>query len=288
MRNLIFKRKFNPLHFHLIAMSATFDPIDLESLAPVQIIFHPQCTGWTTTKVTEIKSLKRVIPHIVSLKAQSKPYRTLVYAPRISNMKIYEDLFTSAGLSTVCIWSPNNKQYKMNAHQLYCRDTIIQTHVVPDSIEVLIINASTETSVNLINPDFDVFISMKHMSASTIQARGRIRKDISWAYVYTPLSKNSMDSLAAVQSSVPLKPVIPTGLANNAKQILPLEYLDRDISKSEMEQLILLVGLKGSSGKLLKYPSLKAHYEQLGYSCTSVRKQVNGAKDTYYRFSLPK
>jgi hypothetical protein len=185
-------------------------------------------------------------------------------------MESYAAQFTAQGLNSICIWSPHSEK-RMNTSQLQVLDTIIHSHMVPDSIEVLIINASTETSVNLHNPDFDVFVGMVSNMSSIVQARGRIRKDISYGFLYDEDGITAIEQKQLVTSKV--------------REILPSEYLNVDLTKEQLQVLANQLNLRGKDRNLLKWPSIKTYYDALGYTCISSRKQVKGVQNTYYRFS---
>lgn len=134
----------------------------------------------------------------------------LVYVGHIRTMKKLVELMKAKGLRSVAVWSTNNKEHLMTEEQLSARDYILKNELLPPNYDVVIINASSETSIN-IRGHIDYVVIHSTEEEVRVQVRGRYRSDLEELYVYdkeslevppdfldVPLFKEDRDTLCEI------------------------------------------------------------------------------------------
>ena len=107
--------------------------------------------------------------------------RGVIYASHINTMIDLEWILSvERGISCVTIWSMNAPQ-EMNKEDLRVRNSIIEKERIPDDIQVVIINAASETGLN-IKSDVDYVVVNSTDEDTVIQVVGRVRHDIDTVY----------------------------------------------------------------------------------------------------------
>lgn len=79
--------------------------------------------------------------------------KTLIYAPTIDMMKAYAELAKPFARKVVCLWSTRSTK-EMDTEQLIVREELLQNELIPNDVDILLINAAYETSINIRNTDF--------------------------------------------------------------------------------------------------------------------------------------
>ena len=104
--------------------------------------------------------------------------KALIYTDRITTALDMVNIAKKCTLKSITLWSMNNKKYPMNEEQKAVRESILTTGIIPDGIDVLIINGSYETGINIKNENIELVIVNSTDVDTQIQARSRVRKDI--------------------------------------------------------------------------------------------------------------
>lgn len=183
-------------------------------------------------------SLEQVIAQI------PKGTRGALYIGHISQIKQYEKIASDAGFRPICIWSAANEKYPMNEEQFKARRYILENEAVPPEYDLLIFNASCETSINLYG-QMDYMIIHSNNPTHRIQARGRYRGDLDSVYYYD---------------------------CHNGKIIVPEEYLNKRLFQQEKKEFREKLGLKDAKGHLLAFKTLRERLEANGYTITEGRE----------------
>jgi len=168
----------------------------------------------------------------------------IAYFTQIRTLKKAEKILTDSGHRAVSVWSVSNTDHPMNDEQMQVRNHIIKHQLIPDNIDILLINSSCETGVNIKNDNIDFMIIHSTDKDTMTQVRGRLRRDLNLLYEYSPNYK---------------KPVI-----------VPAEYLNRPLSTAEKEFLcceILRVWNK-KTNEPYKWKGTKEYLQGNGYKIT--------------------
>jgi superfamily II DNA or RNA helicase len=187
---------------------------------------------------------KQIIPYTNKFKLLdelSPEDKGIVYITRITGMIDFYEKATAKGFKTICVWSENNKDHPMTDAQKEARDYIISKEELPPQYDMVIINASSETGINIYgNVDY---IVVHHTDPDTReQIRGRYRKDLDRLYLHD----------------------------NNAIQV-PKEYLDCELSTERREQLCYDIDIRDDKGRTYKWNTVKKRLIAAGYSVVEAR-----------------
>ena len=137
----------------------------------------------------------------------------------------------------------------MTDEQHRIRRTLIESESFPDNIDVLLINKSCETSIN-IRPYVDYMIIHSTETDTKKQALGRYRGNIDLVYVLWP--------------------------SESLKFELPVQMLNTPLYKEQLNDFILENNSRNSKGEIMKMPSFEKLLLELGYLIT--RGKVRGGK----------
>lgn len=184
--------------------------------------------------------------------------KCLIYVNKISDMRFIERMCLDRELNPMCIWSVNNTENYMSYEQNRVRDNIIQNGELLDPYNVLIINRSFETGVNITDSKLQLVIVNTISVTQQIQARGRIRHDVDLLIVKTKESR--MADIVTIDE----------------------EYLNKEITKEDIFEIICKYKLKDSNSKILtvnKFSDLLIDNE---YNIVKKRKLKNGKRTNYY------
>ena len=162
-------------------------------------------------------------------------------------MKRLVELIKAKGLRSVAIWSINNKDYPMTEEQILARDYILKNEMLPPEYDVVVINASSETSIN-IRGKIDYIVIHSTEEEVRVQVRGRYRDDLEELYVYD--RKSSLE--------------------------VPPEFLDVRLFTEEKEELCEILRVRDEWGKLMKWTKTKERL--LAEDYTIIEKRYNNRR----------
>lgn len=191
-----------------------------------------------TISFSNIESVIRNLP---------KDEKTLIYASHISDIKRMMNICEENGFRCGAVWSENNTDHPLSDEQKKIRDTIIKTQNIPAEIDVLLINKSMETSVNIKSPVQNVIVYSENKNTQ-IQARGRIRSDIDCLYILENTSRT-------------------VNLKDKALQ----PYFGIPLDKEMKNKLVDLVGLRDKQGHKTKWTTLKRALIESGCEVSQTR-----------------
>lgn len=181
------------------------------------------------------------------LKELSPSEKGIVYIGHVHSMKefCYEAL--KLGFRAIAIWSTNNKKDPMNAEQLRVREYILNKAELPPEYDLFIINASSETSIN-INGQVDYMVVHSQADESRTQVRGRFRDTLKQLYL----------------------------LDYRENPVVPEEFLNRELFKEDKESLCEALNCKNENSYKYKWPTVKSYLLDEGY--TVIEKRSNNRR----------
>ena len=176
--------------------------------------------------------------------------RGLVYIGRIHQMKEFEEKAKKRGIKAISIWSVNNQDHPMTEEQRRVRDYILTNAALPPEYDMFIINASSETSINIFG-DLDYIVIHNQEEETQIQVRGRYRDDLDSLYVLN-------------YDSVPY---------------VPAEFMGVKLFTEDKKRLCEALSLRHDDWKKKAWPSTKEALINDGYTITEGRQN-------YKRFAI--
>ena len=169
--------------------------------------------------------------------------RGLVYIGRIHQMKEFEEKAKQRGISAISIWSVNNQDHPMTEEQRRVRDYILTNAALPPEYDMFIINASSETSINIFG-DLDYIVIHNQEEETQIQVRGRYRDDLDSLYV----------------------------LNYDCVPYVPAEFMGVKLFTEDKKRLCEALSLRQDDGKKKAWPSTKKALINDGYTITEGRQ----------------
>lgn len=192
------------------------------------------------------KDIKKIIEEFKILTLEDK-VKMLIYTDRITTVKFIVNICYEVGLKAVGLWSLNNKENAMNTYQLKCLDSVVKDSLIPEEVDILVINASLQTGVNIKNKDIEWVIVNSTNKTTQIQARSRVRKDIDRLYL------KSNDVL------------------HNKKVELDKKWLNRPLTSKEKQELCNELELYDERGRLKKWKAISKELIKNGYKIKNSR-----------------
>lgn len=186
--------------------------------------------------------------------------KCLIYTDRITTAKENEAYInnTFPKLKAISLWSTNNKKNPMNKEQLRVRESILKDGLIPNEYNVLIINGSYETGINIKDDSIEMAIINNSTMDTIIQARSRIRKDIELLmYRVSRAEKGDL-------------PIIT----------VPDEYLNIKLTATNKRELINLLDLRDGNKRLQGWASFKRILEFNSYEVKDGFISVKKKNDT--------
>ena len=173
----------------------------------------------------------------------------ICYVPRITTMKGVENDAREMGLRPVSIWSIRNSEHPMTEEQLAVRESILKGFTIPAAYNLLIINASSETSLKIKSP-VDYVIVASSDEDTQVQVRGRVNNDLK--RLYLPATKTD-----------PIE--------------LPDKYLGERLFTPDKSALCDFVNLKNPYNRPYRWPTVKSLLIENDYS-------ISEGRENYKRF----
>ncbi len=184
--------------------------------------------------------------------------KCLIYTDRITTAKNISNYIneTFSNLSSIALWSCHNKKYPLDEEQRVVRQSILETGVIPEGYQILIINGAYETGINILDEDIEIAIINNSSTDTIIQERSRVRKDIELLMYRVPQT---------VKTDSPIIEV-------------PEEYLNRKLVTTEKKELIKLLNLKDCQGRAMGWNNFKKALDFNQYEVIDDSIRINKKK----------
>ncbi|WP_289129466.1 DEAD/DEAH box helicase family protein [uncultured Clostridium sp.] len=199
------------------------------------------------------REIKKVIKDFKKVTTRTG-VKMLVYTDRIATVNDIVKTCFNEGVRAVGLWSLNNKENVMSTHQLEVLESVVKDGMIPDNIDILIINASLQTGINIKNNDIDWVLVNSTNKTTQIQARSRVRKDIDRLYLKSEDSEISNDIE------------------------LDEKWLNRPLTSNDKKELSNEIQLYDERGRLIKWKGLSLRLIEQGYKIEDLTKVIEGKR----------
>ena len=169
--------------------------------------------------------------------------RGFVFIHHITEMIKFEEQAKAKGFRTVCVWSETNQTYPMTDEQKEARNYIITNEELPPQYDMVILNASSETGIN-IRGQVDYIVVNSRQIETQIQVRGRYRQDLKRLYLW-----------------------------NNEFLKVPEKFLERKLFVEEKEELCQAICIHDEKWRTYKWPTVKNRIIEAGYCVLEDREK---------------
>lgn len=184
----------------------------------------------------------------------------ILYTVTIEGMKKYMDFANQNGIRANGFWSVNAGE-RMEKDQLALRDTVLENETIPADIDLLVINAASQTCIKIQGKKRKVDYIIVHDKNDEVktQVRGRYHGDLAFFYYHDIEAANTY----------------------KAKQIeLPERFLNVRLYSDQWDELCQCVGLKRPHGGFYGMPTTAKYLNENGYCIT--KKKDSKRKGQYY------
>ena len=206
----------------VIGLAATPERLERDLDCPIQYLpVDEDVRQWET---------KEIIPYTnIDYLMESFPTGEtgLIYVSHIRKMKALVEAAREKGHRAIAIWSENNTDHPMTEEQRKARRYILNNAELPPEYDLIVINASSETSIS-IKGQIDYIVIHTQEQETQIQVRGRYRNDLERLYI---LDRNTLS--------------------------IPDEFIDRKLFQEDKERLCEILGLRDTNNRPVKWPTVK-------------------------------
>ncbi len=200
----------------------------------------PDVRQYETTETIKYNGISSIVD---TIRAGDK---VIVYVQSVTRIKELWNKLKAKGISRCsAIWSTQSKDHEMTDEQYNIRHYIIEKEELPPDIDVLLINASSETGIN-IRGQIDYMFVHTRAEDTRIQVRGRYRDNLKKLYV----------------------------LDYDTEITIPDEYLDRPFFEEEKKELALKLNVKNEKGEVVGWTTIERRLPENHYRV--VRDKDNG------------
>ena len=166
----------------------------------------------------------------------------LAYFRRVEEMQAFHAAATQRGIKSICIWSAGSRTHSMTQAQLQARNHILEKKELPPQYDLVIINASSETSISIFGR-VDYIIVHCHDQDTQTQVRGRYRE--------------TLQSLYVLNYDAPIK--------------VPTDFIGRDLFTEEKAELCAILNIHDSKGRRVGWTTVSRKLKESGYTLTERR-----------------
>lgn len=181
--------------------------------------------------------------------------RGVIYTPHVTQIHSIRDQLQKRGIKAVGFWSENNINHDMDDEEWAVRDSVILKGIIPNDVQVLLINAASETGINITSP-VDYIVVNDSNPDTQIQAIGRVRHDVDTVYLRDYSSQNYTY-------------ISYTRLAE--------KWLDRRLYEEDKRLLCEELNIRDERGRLYKWPNVKRSLRFSGFRVTD-KQEKNGRR----------
>ena len=206
---------------------------------------HPEIVQYVAKATYYISHTEQIREH---LRARKKGfdyfrYKALAFTKLISEQEKIKELAIAEGYNPIALWSINNTDNEMNEEQLRVRNELLETGLIPEPYNLLIINGAMQEGWNLYDDKVELAILDTVDETEQVQALGRIRKNVEFLIKKTDDDK----------------------LVNGEKLLVPEDYLNRELITDDKNNLCSELGLLNTRGLVRKWISVKPIIIKAGY-----------------------
>ena len=184
----------------------------------------------------------------------------ILFTITIEGMKKYMDFANQNGIRANGFWSTNAGE-RMGQDQLSLRDTVLENETIPADVDLLVINASSQTCIKIQGKKRKVDYIIVHDKNDEVktQVRGRYHGDLPVFYYHDIEAANTF----------------------TAKHIeLPERFLNVRLYSDQWNELCQFVGLNRPHGGFYSMPTTAKYLGENGY-CV-IKKKDSKRKGQYY------
>ena len=268
--NWLLLKHENKRIYYFTATKDSIDKLDkkggyLNVVETFNYLDHPEIRKYVSNATYYINNISQIKPHFrARLESFNyNGYKALAFTKLIKEQDKIKEMAIEEGFKPIVLWSINNKE-KMNEEQLRVREFILNTGIIPEPYNLLIINGAMQEGWNLYDDKVTLAILDTTDTTEQIQSLGRIR--------------NNIELVIKKTSDKNIVPFIE----------IPKSYLNTELTASDKNTLSEELYMIDEKGRLRKWPTVRMYLEDSGYVIEDGFKQIDGKKTRISVISLKK
>lgn len=212
---------------------------------------HPKIRKFITLSEYKINHISQIRPHLRARKLSftHRNMKGLAFSRLISAQEEIAKIAEEEGLTPLVLWSINNREKEMTEHQKEMREIVINTGLIPEPYNMLVINSSMQEGWDLDDEAVKLAIINSTNETEKIQSLGRIRQDVD-VLIYRTHEEIEQENV-----------------------IVPEEFINVYLTPEEKDSLCEALDLRDSNGRLRKWASVSKTLKEEGYEIEN--KQVS-------------
>lgn len=237
----------------VVAISATTNKIKEEFKNEyVMMPIHGELIRYEVNNKIKYQNIQNIINILPADK------KGLIYVPHITSMIDLQKQLEVRSIKCAKIFSMSNENYHMDENDLRARKSILEQECIPNDIQVLIINAATETGIN-IKSDVDYVVINSTDEDTVIQVIGRIRHDVDTVY-YLEKNRNGTVYISYEQIK---------------------DWLNKSLTTDDKNNLCAYIDARDNRNRLLGWTNIKKSLVASGYEV--IEKKNDSTRYTVIR-----
>lgn len=216
----------------------------LENVEIYDYLEHPEIVRYVSKLTIYISHIGQARIYIRSAKESfiHNGDKGLAFTKLISEQEKLKEICLEEGLKPIVLWSINNKDRKMSKEQLKVRAHILNTGMIPEPYNMLIINGAMQEGWNLHDDNVTLAILDTTDITEQIQSLGRIRKDVNLV-----IKKTDDEDLVDLPITI------------------NKEYLNVELTAEDKNSLCDELSIIDSNGRVRRWTSVKNYIVNNGY-----------------------
>ena len=211
----------------------------------VNMPIHGKLKHYRAERRQNFRNLKEVLPQLPADK------RGIIFTPMIRQFFDIQSELAKRGIKADGFWSVNNMDHNMTEEQLEIRRSVVLHGIIPENIQVLLINAASETGINITSP-VDYVVVNDSNPDTQVQAVGRVRHDLETIY---------------------LRDLSPSKFTYIPYHYIDKKWLNRPLYAEDKNVLCKEVILLDDRGRRYKWPNLKKSLIYSDFKVTDKREK---------------
>lgn len=218
---------------------------------------HPDIKRYMELAKSYITHIEQIRPFLKDRKESFEYFRSkgVAFGKTIRNLKVIEGILKEEGYNPLVLWSDSNTQEKLTKEQLRARKELLTTNLIPEKYDFLVMNSALREGWDLKDPSVRIAIMNTTNETDTIQARGRIRKDID-LIIYK--STEDFDKFYD-------------------KEVMD-KYLNKPLTAQDKENLCEILNVRDKYNRPLKWRTVNRMLKENGYNVKESKITIDGKR----------
>lgn len=229
----------------------------LDEVTTFDYLKHPKIRKYIPLSSYKINGVEQVRPHLRARKESFEYFGHKIFAfcKTIESQIRLKEICEEEGFKAQAYWSVNNEEKLMTEDQIAEADKMIETGMLPDNYDVIIINSAMQEGWDLKDERVKLAIMNTINETEFVQALGRIRRNID-VLVYRVNGDEEPDIYVK----------------------FPTELLGKHLDNETRENLATSLGVRDGKGRILSWRSISKVLVKQGYSVISKQISINGER----------